>query len=480
MFNKTQLSQTLTHSMHTKAALLDDTKAAFLKQQIVANLNRGDLIEGTLIQGEDNKLYLSLDKGVRIPVQMEGRQLLNTLLLLSVEGTEEGIIQLKPYQEDASIGERVIKTLDLPNNNEMKACVDAFMTQELPLDKSLLMKGYTLEKTTHLPYTVLAKLIDKLGGEAAKKLLDTLHMQPKDLVDKHQVLLNQCLGIEEGGTDKVPSQNRLVWTQQMTSRLPVDKALSLAKEVQQIVQSHKQSVVPSLQEGVGQHQQQGQAQSIQTMDQLYQRLGGDEVFLRTYTEKLYETLFKFDRSTVTKGMQHQDSPKNLPLYEAYAHLEQSLEATKDMQLTPALEEEVVYAKEQLTTLQKVSVEAQYFAYPFENSKNREDAVVYFYSKKNKQPKDKTKQYLAVIMLDMPALDHVELHVGQQAKQLEITVFVADEARQHYVQKHLQKLGERLEVLDYQLAKCACYVKDTPRLQKAVQQPYQNQGIDFRV
>lgn len=478
MIDYTQLRHLLNHTVHTKAALNDETKAAFVKykEAFLSQMNKGDLLEGKLLKGTDLGFILQLKDGIEIPVKLEGHLIMGRLMTFIVEDLLEGAIQLKPYEEP-SLNDKVIDVLKLPENPEMKRCIDAFVENELPLDKEMLFKSYVLHKEIKIPYPVIMNLIEKLGGEAKSFLVSLQTYKAQELLEGIETFRMMMVHNKQEHQGEWLS-NQVKWCESLEGCLSKQLLESMVKEIDREGSGQGISLADEEKAILLKLIQQSQL-GIKEEPWMQTTLMQHPEKLLLLARKLYDEIFTFSNMKLRQLGDNGLSGKELPLFEGYENLLKCLEKTEEMTLTKGLREEIGELQESLNKGFKLQTQGHYFVYPFEMPEKKEEAIVYFYKPKKKADANK-RDYFAVIALDLPHIDHIEIHIHQIDKDLAIDFFVEEKSVGKCIEAQFEKLREKLLPLGYTISKWGCHLKNTKET-KVVEDPKAERvSLDLRV
>lgn len=473
MINKTTLTQLVNQSMLTKyAALPEEDKAALLtsKQNFLQGLKEGDLLEGVLLKGNGQNILLQLKIGLQLSAILQEtlpeNLSENTKLQFIVKAMEGEKLQLALRQtvhtETALIVDKVTTALNLPRNEVMVSLIDTFTQFELPLDRKLLTQTYEHVQTTKLPREVLVNLLNqfKLNTEEAFEMLKDFNHNP--LQKATSSLLEGCLESIKGNT-------------QLANQL-VDALIPFIPEKEfnayyKMVREGESNPIFVGQDGKQEH-----------VDRI------EQVFSAEYT-RMEKFIKMFSKSLCTisyEDLQKDGLQGHLKNQLAFKDSECLKELIKTIKSFPELPEtvssKVAEIEAQLPIWQKLNEQGHYFAFPWMAELGEAKGEVYFYKPK-KEKKNNTQDFYTVIALDMPYLNHIEAHIHQIGKVLEVTLYTSEEQMRDMINGQLTQLVYLLENAGYQLSKCSCQMATLTHLNKPFIRETESKpicGIDFKI
>ncbi|MGL4363166.1 MAG: flagellar hook-length control protein FliK [Cellulosilyticaceae bacterium] len=413
-----------------QAALTDDMKAAFVKSQIafISQLKIGDILDGKIVKTDHLQMFLQLKNGMHLNVELEKFLANNEWMTFEVKDiiNEKIIIEqthpLETPKED--IKNKAIHSLQLPNTKEMIECVDAFISKELPLEREKLMKTYMLHKEQTIPVHVLTNLIEKCQKESIqllKLLANYEHQSMHQLVDKVKLLLFK----DTNNTNMQTINNYKLLLQTLEPMLPIN----MRDEVKQFCKEQDFSE---------------KSLSI----------------LKEYTKNLYETIFKLDTKQGIIQISKQADIKDNILFSCDEKLSKCIKIADKMVISTETREEINMLKEQLTIQTKIQDIGQYYNYPIQLKKEEGEAQVYFYKPKNKNKKNK-RDYYAVIALDLPNIQTVDVHIHKIEEQISVDFYLENTEIMKLVQSNLYKLQEKLCDTEQVVTSWGCHIKENP-------------------
>lgn len=480
----------------SKAALTDQAKAALTSEmkQLLSHLKIGDTLQGQLLRQNGENGILKLLSGQEIPVKLLENMPLNKLLELLVLKNEGARLELQlvPEAKVQQLSDKVITTLSLPESGNMKACIESFVNQELPLSREEILKVYHLGQKLKLPYPVLTQLLDKMGGVAAdfsqlsrvdgKSQLLELAQSFKGTVLNHPELseenkqtnalklLEVCLRGQSAEKVETLYQG---FKQEHKEGLALKDSIVLESQPQiplEAIQRQDKSLVN------GQEVKQPITMQDMPKEWLKSLVEQPEQLVK-FASKVYDKLFEFSFEESTK---QGSALKESVLFKAYNQLIELIETQEALQLTKPMQREIQELREPLATWGKLNELGNYFLYPIELKQHKGELEVYFFKPK-KQSKGNKKNFYAVIALDMPHIQHIDIHIHQVEQSINLTLDVADEWICDFFGGQMEKLMSVLADKGYQVGQYNCQVKKDKSIgQRHTQKTQTIEGLDFKI
>lgn len=458
MINKIALTQFVNQSvLNQYAALSDEAKAALLnsKENFLQMLKSGDVLEGILFRQNGENILLEPKTGLQLSTilleDLPDNLPENIKLQFIVRAVEDGKLHLAFKQpqkleqpkmlEDMPLLEKITKTLNLPQNQEMVKVIDTFTQFELPLDRKLLMQTYSHVQTTKLPESVLVNILKQLdlNSEEAFKVFKDFKDIPLQQVIKD--LLEDCL--------HTVKENKQMATQLIRTLAPFvpDKGLF------EVVFNR-----PNL-------------------DGLEESLSKEPFIVEKFVKLFSKSLSTFTHEDLEKGVLREQL-----MFKDSECLKELVKMIKSApKLLEGMQEKVTEIEMQLPAWQKLNEQGSYFTFPWMTNLGEAKGEVYFYKSK-KYKKSKEQDFYTVIALDMPYLKHIEAHIHQISTHLEITFYTMEDYVSDMINGQLSKLVCLLNDKGYSLSKCSCQVAKSSKRPKSFIKEVEEgmRGIDFKI
>ncbi|MGL5676907.1 MAG: hypothetical protein ACRDDX_10875 [Cellulosilyticaceae bacterium] len=480
MVNYGKLQQVMTNTLlNQKAALTDDTKAAFLKckELFLQGLTVGDLLEGTLVKMPEGNLMLQLKEGIQLPVQLLDALPLHEALQFVVEAVKGDQVYIKPSQPEATMAEKAIQTFGLPETTEMKQCVDTFVEKGMALDKSSLLKTYYLHKQMQLPIEVVVNLVEHLGDEV-KNVWGNFKQLPQTYLKEAVQQFGELMAMPPQEVHKEAwAKQQLQLIKVLGGQLPASESDAILsqcfKEGAPEVQFLKEWLTPL--EHTSKHQM---LEMPEVADGLLQKYINDGQPFQLLLKQLHESAFTLSAEKLQTFKKCELPIKQTPLFESYECLQKCLEQVEEKCLTKEGRELLRTIQEPMTQYSKIQDHGQYYTCLFQAQEQRKQAELYFF-KPHKKVNGNKKDYLAVIALDLPALHQLEVHIHQQDQEISVTFYVGDEDKQKFLAGHLMEVQARLDTLHKRKIYISCQIKKEAAIKKStIDQSFT--GLDVKV
>lgn len=457
----------VTNDMYpTKEAALEYVdKAAFInkKHAFLKTLAIGDLLEGTLKQDEYNNLVLQLKQGINLKVAIEGPMVHHQNQRFIVEGVKDQCIAIKVKPEQPLL-EKACISLNLPQDETLKACVGHFLEEALPLERQLILNTYYVHKKTHIPFNVLTHLIE------------THQSNLKPLLDVFKVLTNKPLQQVAGEI-----QELLVTNFKENTNTHYNTQFQLFKHTfEMLTQKERSNVLTTL---TNNHNDLPEAMKKEW------RLGEPTTISYTYFKEhqnqlghcfntVFDEVFKWDKEKLLDVAKNTASFKESGLWQSYDTLLTYTKKLQTLALPDSVKETLKHVYEPLCQQGKLLNEACYFSLPFCIQEEKKDATLYFCKPKKKHHSIKQTDYLAVLHLDLNHLNTLEVSIHQKDTRLEVDFFVANEGVYRFLSKKVDVLNSQLQHLNYETVTCRCYLKETAPSTKP--QVVEVTGLDLKI
>ena len=463
MIDYTQLRTLLDQSIQTQqAALTDELKAAFLQSKLdfIKSLAPGDLLQGTVVETEGAKLSLQLQGGFSLPVQLAGKLNLNQMMLFEVVDVQEGKIIIKP-EEQLSLQDKALQALQLPQTQGMRTCVESFLDQALPLERQMLLKSYVLHTQQGIPYPVLTNLASQTTEGIGVLWGELSQFKNTDFPGQIQQL-KESLFTQGELPPSVWQTNQEKLFEVLSERLPRETLTQLLKD----------HLPQELKENLGAEEK---TLANELIRDIFKNVNTEE--LVKVNEKLYRHLFEWEPNQLKNKLTQQGIAKGAPLHETLENFNRCLKTAATLQLAKGGKELVVQLQEQQVVAGKLQDLGHYMIIPFVQEREKVSGELYFFTphKKGRQGK---KNFYAVVALEMPSIKHIEVHIHQDEKQLQIDFFVANDVIRQLLVGRMYDLVEKLNQVDYQVERWGCQVKDETHAVQGQMKP--RTGFDIQV
>ena len=452
MINKIALTQFVNQSvLNQYAALSDEAKAALLnsKENFLQMLKSGDVLEGILFKQNGENILLEPKTGLQFSTilleDLPDDLPENTKLQFIVRQVEDGKLHLvfkQPQKlEDTPLRDKVTKTLNLPQNQEMVKVIDTFTQFELPLDRKLLMQTYSHVQKTKLPEPVLVNILKQLDlnlEEAFKVFKDFKDMPLQQAIKD---LLEDCL--------------------------------HTVKENKQLANQLIRTLIPFVADkGVFET-----AFNRPNLDGLEEILSKEPFMMEKFIKLFSKSLSTFTHEDLEKG-----SLREQLMFKDSECLKELVKMIKSApKLLEGIQDKLAEIEMQLPAWQKLNEQGHYFTFPWMTNLGEAKGEVYFYKPK-KHKKNKEHNFYTVIALDMPYLKHIEAHIHQISTHLEITFYTTEDYVSDMINGQLSKLVCLLNDKGYSLSKCSCQVAERSNRPKPFIKEADEcmRGIDFKI
>lgn len=416
-----------------------------MNKVLLEKLTVGSKIEGQLMT-KDGQLLLDTKAGIKLPISLcQGNvQPGEWLRCIVLSKTDEGIIlqvipkrqELEAIQEPKALVQKVIEDLQLPEDEVTKMLVDGFVEKQLPLERSELIKSFYIHKQIQLPIPVIINLLES-KGELKESVLRTFQV------------IN-----EQGGKSNILKQLGELIQKCELSKVTCEQLVEVLGQDEAFERGRQQQVSQWLEQKEG-----------LTLPQL-------RIWVMTQLEKklvtFYETLKVLP-----------ESERGQYLREA-AEIQKVIKILEEADLSPEIKGSLESLKEQITQINQIQGQGQMYLMPFNYQERTQDVTLYLFKPKKKHPKAQKELYV-VIALDMPALEHIEIHLHQIEKELMLGIQVQDAHIQKYLKQHILQLSASLEQLGYTLKQVDVAIKqDTQQLMKQFVGMQGSSSFDYKV
>ncbi|MGL4344125.1 MAG: hypothetical protein ACRCTE_02930 [Cellulosilyticaceae bacterium] len=435
------------------------------KLMLLESLTVGNEIEGHLIM-KDGQLLLGTKAGIKLPISLcEGEIQLGELLKLQIiTKNEEGLVLKtipQPNIQEAEMPkellskemptkdmvQKVAEDFKLPKEPGIKQCIDYMLEKQLPLERQDILKTYYLHKSVKLPLPVCVNILEKQGS--LKEPLMRLLTEAKE--SGITTLINQVGTLLREGEFADKDYRKLL---EVFDR----KNILLPDETSKTLTAKSQG--DEIGKGVAIQQKQTIFEMKDMLFKLFEK----------YTQVSYDELQKIPPQQRGESLQ-----KMAVLEEVITILEQSTLSKESKIEFPIIKE----THQQLMQLQN---EGEMLLLPFHYKEQVKDVEVYMFKPKKSKSMKKRELYV-VVALDMPMLEHLEIHVHQLEKGLTLEVQVAHQKLQKYLAKHMLSLVSQLGELGYDVMSSNVSIKSenlATVIKPEVEQKQILKGFDYKI
>ncbi|MGL4738557.1 MAG: hypothetical protein ACRCW2_13985 [Cellulosilyticaceae bacterium] len=397
-----------------------------MNKALLEKLLVGSEIEGQLMT-KDGQLLLDTKAGIKLPISLcQGDAQLGELLKFVVmsKGDQGIVLQVIPAEqveqvakEPKELAQKVMEDLNLPKGETTKSLIEGFVEKQLPLDRGELLKSFYIHKQIKLPVPVIINLLETQGG-----------LQERELRD-FQVLRDL------GGKTAFLSQLTQVIA---TADLPKETYRQLSVLLGgQVTRGEAANAITPL-----------QFEPQEMMTPLAQNK-----WLAVEIEKkvmtFYETLKELPEAERGKYLK-----EAVPLQEVISKI---LETLEEVPLPKETRQVLETLKESTAQFHHMQHQGQMFCMPFHYKEQNKDVEVYLFKPKKKHPKAQKELYV-VIALDMPALEHLEVHIHQIEKELVIGMEVSNMQVQKHFSRYMEQLSGVLGEVGYTVKQMKVSIK----------------------
>lgn len=424
--------------------------------QLVSKLQIGDVIEGILVQ-EENNIVLRLDNGVKLSVNLLDHVELGKVLSFVVAGKEGQKLVLKPNLSEILSNkqfiDKVMSELKLPNQLEMKSIIGQFVAKQLPLDKESLLTIFQGYKTYDLPTEILVNLKSSETPIESKDIQRLASLKSEGI----NLILEEFKSIVEG--IKNSSQlEKLVHdlgnTLSMENLQKVIKGTLLNSEIMKQVERQNveeygvlveaSSIEEALKEWFLSSSPKDQLES-KINGYLGEQLGHSYVkILKTLAQTIFKTTLEVDITQIK-----QDIKESEKIISTSTHLEEIIKHLDKLDLSDEGREKLQQMNQTFQVVQKYNVEAQYFYFPLILNEQQGAGELYFFKPKKKQGSMNERMYI-VMALNMPSLRKVEVHIEQIQNAVNMTLKVEMQSMKKQIEDSLDELSEEISRSGYEL------------------------------
>lgn len=454
------------------------------KQLLIDTLKVGDLVKGTVKALGENSYVLEIRPHVQIPVIVNDMPQLDSLMSFIVKEKTEGKLFISSIENSnasteakTDIVNKVVHELTLPKNKVMKEIIFDFINKQLPLDKNTLMKAYYINKEFNIPTKVLANLAsyEKTWTDKDLKYVQTIrenglasirasiknminelplvndlkevfNILAKDMKtdDIHQIL-NKYISALDGHDGSINNLN----TSNLSSGNLNPGSLDMSNpDVKRLDAGNIDALEASIDQS---------KKFIKEAKSVISRVNNDipEVFLKDITLFKKVLLELYDKSNIMNMHKLKDNPTNKELDKTFTFAKVSkevLEVLEKRDNTPDRTREVNALKENIKVIENLNEEGHHFIFPMTYHDQVVQGELYFFKaqKYKKNKKDNTDNIYIVLALDMPHIEHIEIHINKQGKDIYLTFNVIDEEVKKHINKYTPQIENEIESLGYQV------------------------------
>lgn len=428
---------------------------------LLAKLQPGDYIEGTLIEAE-NGTVLKLGNGISVPVNLLDAVDIGKLLSFVVVGKENQKLILQPkIPETLSNGQlidKIMSELKLPNQIEMKNIIGQFIEKQLPLNKESLLSIFQGHKTYDLPTEMLVNLKSSEVPLVLKDIEQLSYLKSEGI----KGITEAFKGILEGMKNMNQLENVVHDFGHALSLEQLEKAIkaSLIDE-----QTGKYEESKSLKENRLVDGSPAQSRSAEvilkdwfssiSMEEfrLEQKVndyfrGQPEIFyekvLKTLAEAIFKSYLEVDIKQINNHIKESEK-----ITGTSERVEAILEHLGKLDLSEERKEKLQQVHQMFQVVQKYNIEAQYFCFPMVFNNQESTGELYFFKPKKKQGNSDERMYI-VMALNMPFLRKVEVHIEQIKDAVNMTLKVETQTMKEQIESSLEQLSEELGSSGYHL------------------------------
>ena len=439
-------------------------------QQLIAKLQLGDCIEGTLIEKE-NSIVLKLSNGISFPIQLANPVEIGKLINFMVVGKEGQQLILQPKENEmgsqSQLIDKIIGEFQLPNQVEMKTIIGQFLEKQLPLDKESLLTIFRGHQIYDLPTEVLVNLKEGQSPLIPKEMQELAYLKAdviKNMVSDFSGIVSSVQEANEL-EEIVYGLGNTLSTEQLQKTI---KASLQGQELREVV-----NLLPT-----GENLSTGSVLQMPTiervleswMTQVYDKGKLEELLIHDLEvpKVLYEKIIKSLTEYVLKEYVRMDL-ENLKndvsesekITETSARIEVIIKHLEKMSLSEENKEKLQQLNQSVQVIQKYNLEAQYFCFPIVIKQQENIGELYFFKPKKKQNTLNDRMYI-VMALNMPTLRRIEIHIEQMKENINLTLKVEREEMKQQIETALGQLSEELLHLGYKLSQMQVKLLKEPK------------------
>ncbi len=451
-------------------------KSAMLQKYVdllLSQLQVGDSIEGLITKLSDNKYTLQVKPQIHIPIDMFEQLETGKLMTFIVQGKEEGKLYLQSSKatgnQETPLAQKVLEELNLPKNVPMKEIVDDFLKKHLPLVKETLLKAYQLHKTYEIPSEVVTNLIEHQETSLEQKVKTLSALREEGL--NH--LVSDLKSILQGLGNK---EDLIKVFSTLKEQMPDEKINTMITKVLDHKELNEQDTQntkvtqsrPSLEET--------QLKLLNVIESKDYTSVSENV-LKKLIGLIYDEMIKVNIKNIKS-----DQGESEKVYNTYNTLTKILKTLDKADLSKGEMDYIQYIKEPLSILGKANVQAEYFMFPMLSENSETQGELYFFKPKKTHKKNQDNFYI-VLSLTLPSIDHIQIHINKQEKNVLLHIEVEDEIIQKHITEYMPRLNEQIETLGFSLSKITWGLLDHTQNKQFIAEDafkYSLNHMDFKI
>ncbi|OOB77560.1 MAG: hypothetical protein BEN18_01810 [Epulopiscium sp. Nuni2H_MBin001] len=432
-----------------------------IARQLLAQNVKNGVIEGSL-NNENGKTLLELANGSKMEVKLAGELPMGKFMAFNVSTSQDGDIILRPHngnnQPNATaehntqqLTEQVIGRLNLPNSEEMRACVEGFMSRSMTLDKQELLKANFTVQKFDLPVEVVTNLLEKATTLTPEELEIAQQLKNEGVT----VMSDKLIDISANQLNDEGKQQMLEFIN--------------TKTTQENSQSQPQS------------QPQTQSQALPEQSQLNIENQANKTPIINIEEVITKELTKLLLGEEIQNLNPKEAIENMlgNFKEVAQTLEEIVEKDESLKNSP-VKQDVETAKQTVEVASKLQEDGGFnMLSPLMHHQLENGSVHFFEPKNGGGGRGSTGLYI-VIALDLEALSHVQLHIHKVDKDLNIQMYVEDEKIKSYLSAHASGLMKVAYEAGYNISQISIDAINKEEIPKVSIPVNTTHNFDFRV
>lgn len=466
----------------------------------LSKIQLGEILSGKIIL-ENDQTVLKLQSGLKLLAHLPDTIQSNQLLDFLVVGKGRQHLELEQVQltqnQTNSLGNSIMKELQLPQNEQMQKIVGQWMDKQLPLVKNQMVQLYQVAKNYHLPSEALANLVthEMSLSEEDASLVAQFKSNGLQMVDS----------LLQGGLDEMTKAQMIQFSESIGQKVATEDLKNVVKELVESFQDKSEVYVEeneqtfmagSIQEKGAQGMQIEDSKWLETLEKIIQMKSSDMETKKNFTELLEQMLpllskekLKTLSSTLLCKYLAVD-PKSLEknLQKEMAKLGETTQRVKEVlkdieELAPKQREKSQFQTiEHMTqALDKYNQQGQYYCFPMHIQNEQTSGELYFFKpKKNKSGKQKEEGMYIVLALDMPSLKQIEVHLVQKGESLELKIKVAKSDVKKQMEDHIERLRELMDETMMPIEGIEIGLIEMPIHKKVTQKESGLNHLDFKI
>ena len=439
-------------------------------QQLIAKLQLGDYIEGTLLEKE-NSMVLKLPNGISFPIQLVNPVEIGKLITFMVVGKEGQQLVLQPKENEmgsqSQLIDKIIGEFQLPNQVEMKTIIGQFLEKQLPLDKESLLTIFRGHQIYDLPAEVLVNLKEGQSPLMPKEIQELAYLKTdviKNVVSEFSGIVNSVQQVNEleelvyelGNTLSTEQLQKTIKTsllgqglRDVINHLPIEENLSTGPELQM------PTLERVLERWLSQASDTGKLEEIINHDlevpkALYEKI------IKSLAECVLKEYIRMDIENLKNDVSESEK-----ITETSARIEVIIKHLEKLSLSDENKEKLQQLNQSAQVIQKYNMEAQYFCFPIVIKQQENIGELYFFKPKKKQNMLNDRMYI-VMALNMPTLRRIEIHIEQMKENINLTLKVEREEMKQQIETALGQLSEELLHLGYKMSQIQVKLLKEPK------------------